>query len=79
MAQILLDHGADVDRPNKYGNTPLYVATFNSKGRGDLIELLRRHGGDPLKLNKSGQTPVGLAHLIGNCNVSQFFADLPEQ
>jgi ankyrin repeat protein len=76
-ARVLLDHGAEVDSLNSFGNTPLFVAVFNSKGRGDLIELLRKRGADPLKANNSGQNPVGLARLIGNYDVAQFFADLP--
>jgi ankyrin repeat protein len=77
VARLLLDHGAEVDRQNMFGNTPLFVSVFNSKGRGDLIELLRKRGADPFKANQAGQTPVDLARLIGNYDVAQFFADLP--
>jgi ankyrin repeat protein len=79
VAKLLLDHGAEVDRLNRFGNTPLFVAVFNSKGRGDLITLLRERGADPLTANHSGQTPLGLARLIGNYDVARFFADLPNQ
>lgn len=75
-ARALLDGGATVDSVNIYGNTPLSTATFNSRGRGDLIELFRSRGADPWHINKSGQTPVGLARLIANYDVAQFFADL---
>ena len=76
-AQILLDRGADVDPVNKHGNTPLWTAVFNSKGRGELIELLRHRGANPLRANKAGRTPVDLARLIGNFDVARYFADLP--
>ena len=33
-AQVLLDHGADVDRVNRFGNTPLSTAVLNSRGPG---------------------------------------------
>jgi ankyrin repeat protein len=49
-ARVLLDGGANVDPKNKFGNTPLFVAVFNSKGRGELISLLRDRGADPLKI-----------------------------
>jgi len=75
-AQALLDAGADVDAVNTCGNTPLFVAVFNSRGRGDLIALLRSRGADPSHLNNSDQSPVGLARLIGNFDVAWFFADL---
>jgi ankyrin repeat protein len=66
-----------VDQLNAFGNTPLFVAVFSSRGDGGLIRLLRERGANPLIPNQSGQTPVGLARLIGNYDVAQFFADLP--
>jgi hypothetical protein len=43
-----------------------------------LIQLLRDHGADPTIRNQWGQSPVGLARLIGNRPVAQWFADIPE-
>lgn len=40
-----------------------------------MIELLRQAGADPDIPNDSGQTPRGLAHLIGNYDVAQYFPD----
>ncbi|MFB6720063.1 ankyrin repeat domain-containing protein [Kribbella sp. NPDC056345] len=77
-ARLLLDRGASVNVVNRFGNTPLSDAVFNSKGAGDLISLLRSHGADPYAVNKHGQTPVGLARLIANYDVAQFFTDLPD-
>jgi ankyrin repeat protein len=77
-ARALLDHGAAVDAGNVHGNTPLHEAVFNSRGRGDVIELLRERGADPWHANESGQTPVGLARLIGNFDVARYFADVPD-
>lgn len=76
-ARTLLRAGASVDSVNAFGNTPLFVAVFNSRGRGDLVELLREKGADALHANNSGQTPVGLARLIGNFDVAQYFTDIP--
>ncbi|MDA0632517.1 ankyrin repeat domain-containing protein [Nonomuraea sp. MCN248] len=75
-ARALLDHGASVDSVNRYGNTPLFVAVFNSRGRGELISILREFGADPFKENNHGRSPLGLARLIGNYDVAQYFADL---
>lgn len=77
-AAALIDAGAKVDAENVFGNTALWIAVFNSKGRGELIGLLRSHGADPLHVNASGQTPVDLARLIGNYNVAQYFRDIRE-
>ena len=79
VARLLLASGADVDPLDVHGNTPLMAAVFNSRGRGDLIELLRASGSDPLRPNNSRQTPVGLARLIANFDVAQFFEDVPGQ
>lgn len=76
-ARILLDHGAQVDRVNVFGNSALFVAVFNSQGRSEMITLLRERGADPCLANKKGQTPVGLARLIANYDVARFFDDLP--
>jgi ankyrin repeat protein len=77
-AAALLAGGARVDAVNSYGNTPLFTAVFNSRGRGELIRLLRHHGADARHPNNTGQTPAGLARLIANYDVAQFFADLTE-
>jgi ankyrin repeat protein len=77
VARLLLDHGAAVDPPNQFGNTPLFTAVFNSRGEGALIELLTANGADPAHANEAGQTPVGLARLIDNYDVDQFFTDVP--
>ncbi|MFF4413921.1 ankyrin repeat domain-containing protein [Streptosporangium sp. NPDC001559] len=75
-ARVLLENGAEVDSVTRHGNTPLGDAVFQSRGRGELINLLRGWGADPYRENNYGQTPVGLAKLINNYDVAQYFADL---
>jgi uncharacterized protein len=77
VAALLLDAGAQIDPKDVHGNTPLLKAVFASKGEGDTIKLLRARGADPHSENSHGQTPVGLARLIANYDVKQFFQDLP--
>jgi ankyrin repeat protein len=77
-ARHLLQSGAEVDSTNAYGNTPLFVAVFNSQGYGEMIELLRAHGADPHHANAQGRTPLGLARLIANTDVAQFFEGVPK-
>jgi uncharacterized protein len=38
-----------------------------------MIEQLLSRGADPDVVNRHGQTPRGLAELIGNYDVAQFF------
>ena len=78
IAEALLAAGAPVDALDSDGNTPLSRAVFESRGRGELITLLRRHGADPKRENFHGVSPLSLARNIGNYDVAQFFRDLPE-
>jgi ankyrin repeat protein len=75
---FLLTHGAFVDPQDRFGNTPLAKATFESRGDGAVIRILRSAGADPEQKNKSGVSPVSLARMIANFNVAQFFDDLPK-
>ena len=75
--RALLEAGAEVDPVDAYGNTPLWRATFGSRGRGEVIQLLREAGADPWRANASGVSPVSLARTIANYPVAQHFADLP--
>lgn len=74
-ARFLLDSGAAVDPRDRYGNTPLFTAVFNSRGRGELIELLRQRGADVGSENTSGVSPVSLARSIANYDVARFFPE----
>lgn len=73
-AKLLCAAGATVDARDGFGNTPLWRATFESRGRGDLIDLLLSNGADPDAANESGVTPRQLADRIGNYDVKQFFS-----
>jgi len=73
ITAVLLENGAEVDPQDTYGNTPLSEAVFNSRGRGEVIELLLENGADRNIKNKSGVSPLDLARMIDNFNVKQFF------
>lgn len=79
IARLLLDSGASVDPRDANGNTPLSTAVFNSRGRGELIGLLRQRGAAATSMNKFGVSPVSLARTIANFDVARFFNDLSEQ
>jgi ankyrin repeat protein len=78
IARFLLDSGASVDPRDSNGNTPLFTAIFSSRGRGELIELLRQRGADATSKNKFGVSPLNLAQTIANYDVARFFADVGE-
>ncbi|KAK0649847.1 ankyrin repeat-containing domain protein [Cercophora newfieldiana] len=56
---LLVQYGADVNAPNKYGHTPLNVAALGSAA---AVEFLVRHGADPNSRDADGD--VALADAI---------------
>ena len=57
--RLLLDGGAEVDRANKDGSTPLIIACFN--GHVDAARLLLERGAEVDRARKDGATPLGMA------------------
>ena len=57
-AELLLQHGADVNGRNRDGNTALHLAIF--LGRAEAAELLLKNGTDVNRKNDDGATPVDL-------------------
>lgn len=74
MAALLLAAGASVDVSDAYGNTALWRAAFESRGRGEMLQLLLAHRANPDQPNHSGVSPRQLAKTIANFDVKQFFA-----
>jgi ankyrin repeat protein len=72
-AEELLRVGAQMELKDSVGNTPLWRAVANSRGRGEMIALLLRHGAGRLAKNNNGKTPVDLANLVANYDLKQFF------
>ena len=73
VAAALLDAGASIDPVNTFGNTALWIATMNSRGRGEVILLLLARGADPHRDNDSGISPRALAETIANYDVLQYY------
>jgi uncharacterized protein len=71
VAAILIEMGAAVDLQNENGNTAVFNAVFNSRGRGELIRILIEAGADPDIENAYGMSPRELANTIANFNVKQ--------
>ena len=73
VVAILLKARANVDAQDAFGNTPLWRATFASRGRGEVIRLLRNSGADPDLRNSSGVSARELAATIANNDLLGFF------
>jgi hypothetical protein len=66
-AQMLLEHGAEVDRRNDRGQTPLGGVAF--KGYKEIVALLLAHGADIDADNGGGMTPIMFASMFGRTKV----------
>ena len=55
------------------GNTALFDAIFNSKGKSDITLLLKENGADYQTPNNYGVSPKKLAETIENFDVSYLF------
>ena len=68
LVRLLLDRGADPNRGNDYGWTPLHQAGYGD--RRDLAELMLAAGADPsLSARGDGGTPLVVALFWGHRNV----------
>ena len=66
ITKLLLDHGADVNSVNAFGETPLFSICMASKDeRVQLLKLLLEHGANPNIKNIDGKT-VLMAMLHAN-------------
>ena len=67
-ARLLLEKGAEVDRANKKGATPLYAACF--KGHVDVAQLLLDKGAEVDRAKEGGWTPLLVACGKGHVAVA---------
>jgi ankyrin repeat protein len=66
FATDLLKRGASVHLQDVYGNAPLWSATFDARGKYDLVKLLLAHGANPNQKNKSNRSPLDMAHVFAD-------------
>ena len=70
---LLLDNGADINKPNNIGSTPLnQAATYR---RIDVVQLLLLRGALPDKANNTGRTPLHSAVSSGNVSIVRLLLD----
>ncbi|MCH7870031.1 MAG: ankyrin repeat domain-containing protein [Myxococcales bacterium] len=65
--EALIAAGADLDKPDSRGNTPIYHAA--SKGHADVVEALAQAGADVDSENGFGSTPLHIASYEGHVEV----------
>lgn len=75
IALVLLENGADVNAKDSNGNTVILRAVFSSRGRGDMINLLKQYNADETLKNNHDISAIDLAKNIGNYNIKKFFSN----
>jgi ankyrin repeat protein len=65
----LLDAGADPNRADPHGTTPLMMAA--GYGYTDMVQILLRRGADPKMRNRDGATALDLA-ITGVTDIDRF-------
>ena len=76
LAGLLLKKGADLSIQDKYGNQPLWTATFNDKGFGrrfGMIKLFLDNGADARHKNNVGKSPQDIVLIAGYKNLESLF------
>ena len=71
--KALVDFGADVDKKNDKGQTPLAGVCF--KGYLDIVKVLVKAGANIHENNGMGTTPLMFASIFGNYEIVKFLSE----
>lgn len=61
LAKELLERKINIEGKNIYGNTPLWTAVFNAKGKYEMVDLLLSFNANPNSVNNADNTPLKFA------------------
>jgi ankyrin repeat protein len=64
VAEKIIENGGNLGIVDQYGNTPLWYAVFNARGKYDLVELFMKKGANPALKNNAGRSPIDFATQI---------------
>ena len=64
LAKELLERKINIEEKNIYGNTPLWTAVFNAKGKYEMVDLLLSFHANPNSANDAGTTPLKFAMTL---------------
>ena len=73
MKYLVKEKGADVNKENNNGQTPLFsVCTY---GNSEIVKYLVEHGANVNKADKDGKTPLFDACWDGNLEIVKYLAE----
>ncbi len=76
VAKLLLEHGADVNRKNRLGRTPLMNAALAMTGHNEILPLLAARGADLEARDNTEETALILAARHGRTAVVRTLLEL---
>lgn len=71
--QMLVDMGANVDKKNDRGQTPLAGVCF--KGYFEIVKILVKNGANIYENNGMGMTPIMFASMFGNSEIVKYLSE----
>jgi len=74
LVKILINHGADIDRPDIEGNTPLHYSLVSFKP--EVVKLLLDANANPNLQNKRGETPLDVAKKQAQESYREYFKEI---
>lgn len=73
MAQLLIEAGADIHKPDGDGKAAAHYAA--ELGFGDILQLLAEKGADMNARNRQGNTPLHIVAQAGHANIAKLLMD----
>lgn len=73
IVKILINKKADLDIPDKSGNTPLIIAVRMYDGNDDIIKILLESGANPMAKNNAGNTLYKMLDMPKNKSIKDLF------
>jgi len=74
IIKYFIEHGADVNKVNKYNITPLFFAC--KSGNENLVKYLIEHGADIKIVDIHGYSPLFMACQSGNENLVKYLVEI---
>lgn len=69
IVKLLLQYGADIDRVDTFGNTPLWRCIMAPNVNEEVVHFLIENGADLNKKNTHGKSPLDISNAKGRSDL----------
>jgi len=76
LVKYLVELGADVNKENKFNETPLYGACEEEEGKEKIVKYLVEHGINIKIVNMNGYSPLFMTCKSGNKSLVKYLVEL---